>query len=109
MRVEGAQQPTSQRLGDWGLMEVPTTSPTGDVFPGGSADGLIAPVPPVDPSRLAPAPDRGWERRSPTEPASPFDRRFDRRTRYDDLNRMDPSHRDPPAGIWERDFDPDRK
>lgn len=87
----------------------PTTTPTGDLFPGGSVDPLVSPIPPADPSRFAPKPDHGWDRPSPTDPSSDFDSRFDRRTRYDDLNRMDPSHRDPPESIWERDFDPDRK
>ncbi len=86
-----------------------TRSADGDVFPGGTVPPLDRPTQPSEPARLAPQPDADWERASPTDPASRFDRRFKHRNAYDDLNRMDPQLRDPPASIWERDFSPERK
>lgn len=48
------------------------------------------------------------DRRSPTDPNSAFDDRFERRTYRDDVNRLAPRDPTPREGVWQRDFDPDR-
>lgn len=47
-------------------------------------------------------------RRSPTDPNSPFDDRFNRRTVRDDVNTLAPRDTVRQPGVWERNFDPDR-
>lgn len=87
----------------------PATAPSYDSFPGATVPPLVRPSRPADPTRWAPRADDGWRQADPTDPSSPFDRRFERRNQYDDLRRMDPRLSDPPESIWERDSDPDRK
>lgn len=91
----------------------PTTQPwldsVTDAYPGATVPPFIIPLRPADPSRYAPRTRDAGRDRDPTDPSSPFDRRYERRDQQDDLRRLDPRLSDPPRSIWERDFDPDRR